>query len=143
LTGAGLLAPNSAAENVTVTEGWADADTTLYMVAPVAALAGIVFRYQNTNNFWQWRYDAAGTFNLFRKLAGAFTTPYTTGAIGAPAAPYTLGVRAVGSSIKVYINGVQQGAGITDASLSTATKVGVMSFNNITQRYDRITSTPL
>jgi hypothetical protein len=95
----------------------------------VPALAGIVGRYTDANNFYWLSFDAAGNaIALKKKVAGTITTvQYISNVQVNPEEWNTLRLEMYGSTIKGYLNGVEK-ISVVDSSLTTG-KAGIRFYN--------------
>jgi len=106
----------------------------IYTAGSNTSYLNIVFRYQDVNNFWM--VDCGGptgeTFTLYKCVGGSFTsvqtaTPLNTTALPlwvASGTPYSLKVKAFGSTIVVEYNGVPIIRYFQASQFATATGIG-------------------
>lgn len=91
--------------------------------------AGLVFRYEDSNNFWLLATDArAGTTVLYEKTAGVFTARATLAGAGASNGVISLTVTAVGPDITIFLVGLDPVV-YTSTAHQAATRVGVRAGN--------------
>ena len=91
--------------------------------------AGVAFRWTSDSNFWFVGWAGDGGVFLFKVVAGSFIELFPLGGSTRINRTWTsgdeVGVEFIGSTIRVFINGVQQGSDLTDSFNSTATDHGV------------------
>jgi hypothetical protein len=109
----------------------ADFILTARMEAGTAGGLGVVFRWQDVNNFYFFLMDSARNSRVIgKKVAGAFQnldTPALDAAAGfATGAPHPVRRRVQGDSFEVQVDGGAALAG-RDASIAGAGRVGLMS----------------
>lgn len=90
-------------------------------IVTVLSNVGVIGRVQDASNFYLWR-SLSGTNQLYKQVSGSYTL-LATGSITSVSGD-RLKLRCDGSSIKGYVNGVED-ASVTDSSLTTGTKVGI------------------
>ena len=84
--------------------------------------SGMLFRFQDTGNYWMIGVNA-GVYKLYKNVAGGFTTVGTSAVV--PVAGDLISVVLSGSSITGKVNGVTVAAlTTTDTFLQTATSYG-------------------
>ncbi len=93
-----------------------------------ASASGIMFRYQDANNYYMFRLHESGKAQLYRKVGGAPAELLQESAQAvSPHTWYTLKIVANGNTINGYVNGVQKIANVKDSSFSTG-KIGAISY---------------
>ena len=103
---------------------------------------GLVFRWQDVDNFYFFVMDSQRGYRLMgKKVAGTFQNLETAGIDQTqgyvPGTTYTVGVRAVGQVFQVYLDGELALQGV-DASISAPGRVGFMSRSNNQAYFYRI-----
>jgi hypothetical protein len=97
--------------------------STTFIQAPASIAMWLPFRIVDANNFLLLTAQTPTTVQVFRCVAGSFTQIFTT--------PYNWSngdipkVVTLGTTITVFVNGVQRGAPFTEANFSTAVKHGI------------------
>jgi len=121
---------------------WTDYRLSLYMLSRDSGAIGVVFRYQDPDNYYRFSWcGAAQCRRLEKQVNGVFTTlaqdsgRYTTGQ------NYSLDVIAQGTKLQVLINGVSVFS-VTDTAFSAGT-VGLYSNNNAGSSFDTVKVTDL
>jgi hypothetical protein len=90
-----------------------------------AFLAGLVFRYTDTSNFWLVHLDSRlDVVTVFRNLAGSFTSQGTSTPTMTSGVAYAVSVVLNGTSIGVTING-GNAINVTSSSHQSATRYGM------------------
>ncbi|MFP2910218.1 hypothetical protein ACLESD_35300 [Pyxidicoccus sp. 3LFB2] len=106
----------------------------LVRLTTLGQYSGLTFRFVDRANCWKLATDtAAGKYFLTKFVGGTQSFPLQIAQ--APVAGDVLEVRANGSRIDVYINGVAKG-GVTDTSHQTATRVGLLASQDNLARFD-------
>ena len=112
-----------------VARSWSDYRLTAKLQSLDKGAMGMMLRYQGSNDYYRFSWDARGGFRRLEKvLNGALTVlakdaiPYVTGEI------YNLEITAKGAAIDVYING-KIIFSVTDSSLSKGTVALYSSYN--------------
>ncbi len=115
------------------------ADVTLSCVVTAngaTAEAGVIFREQDTNNFWAVSgYAGDGHIYLYHKIAGSLTTPNNAAASITNGVAFTLSVVLSGTSIVVKKDGAAV-ITITDSTFQTATKFGIRNWSANANTWD-------
>jgi hypothetical protein len=106
--------------------------------------AGLLFRYQNSLNYYKVELDSSKHFRKLIKMVDGVETTLVTDYNGYNVgANYTLGVEVTNNTIAVLLNGnVLFGRSITDSSLSTGT-VGLYSWASAGVIFDDAQVSPL
>lgn len=119
-----------------------DVQVTFANVASSSDL-GIVFRSSDDNNYLLAAIDGSGgtAIRIFKKVAGSYTQLGTTGTAFASSGDVWK-VRANGSSITVYQNGVSVRT-VTDSTFITNTKHGIRSHGDTAALFDDFSITSL
>lgn len=100
-----------------------DADWTEYRLTTTLRSAdndavGVVFRYQDEQNYYRWSMDAQRSYRrLTRVLGGVHTVLYADGETYASDTDYVVTVEAIGSDIRIYQDG-EPVVAVTDGALS-------------------------
>lgn len=108
-----------------VDSGSADIDISV-IVSTIAGNSGILFRYVDDSNYWSWVDRATAGGGLRKIIAGVTTTVFDPG-VGKDGD--VLRVVASGSSITIYLNGVNWGTTV-DTTFISATKHGLIANNS-------------
>jgi hypothetical protein len=108
---------------------WSDYRFTAKLQSLDKGSFGVMFRYQGSNDYYRFSWDARGGFRRLEKVQnGALTvlakdaTPYVTGET------YNLEITAKGATLEVYING-KVVFSLADASLPKGTVALYSSYN--------------
>lgn len=99
---------------------------TLAAVSSVAGAAGTYFRWTDASNWWRAifaRPTSGDAYYLQRCIANTISTPIIVA--GTAAVNDVLRIEFAGSTLKLFVNNVQQGSTITDSQWSTVTKHGL------------------
>ncbi|WP_224365345.1 hypothetical protein [Hyalangium versicolor] len=103
-------------------------------LAALGQYSGLTFRFVDRANCWKLATDTSeGKYFLTRYLSGTQTFPLQIAQV--PVAGDVLEVRASGTRIDVYINGVYKG-GVNDATHQYATRVGLLASQDNLARFD-------
>lgn len=103
-------------------------------LASLGEFSGLTFRHIDRGNCWKLATDlGAGKYFLTKYVAGTQSFPLQIAQ--APVAGDVLEVRASGTRIDVYINGVYKG-GVNDSSHQYATRVGLLASLDNLARFD-------
>lgn len=103
-------------------------------LAALGQYSGLTFRFIDRANAWKLATDTAqGKYFLTRYLAGTQTFPLEINQV--PVAGDVLEVRANGTRIDVYINGVYKG-GVNDSTHQYAPRVGLLASQDNLARFD-------
>ena len=101
----GQAAPPSASADMFAYRIFASADGILSLTIPEHTnAAGFIFRFQDTSNFWRW---IPYSRTLIRKTANVDTTVASGIGSADPAEGVTFAVALAGSTITLYVDGVQ------------------------------------
>ena len=117
--------------------GWTDYKTTVTIESADDDAIGIMFRYQDVNNYYRFSWDKQrGYRRLVKCVNGKFTllaedsVPYVTGQ------DYQLEITAQGSTLQVSIDGSLVFS-VTDSALSSGT-IGLYCWGNVGSYFDDI-----
>ncbi|QSQ28621.1 hypothetical protein JY651_29995 [Pyxidicoccus parkwayensis] len=103
-------------------------------LAALGQYSGLTFRFVDRANCWKLATDTSqGKYFLTKYVAGTQSFPLQIAQ--APVAGDVLEVRASGTRIDVYINGVYKG-GINDSTHQYATRVGLLASQDNLARFD-------
>lgn len=91
---------------------------------------------ESTSSYY--RFGTNGTAWRIDRIASNVLTNLVSSAEAPPAAPYTLRLRVVGSTLTGYVNGVQK-VTVTDSGITGNTKGGLAAFGSNGQRYSTFT----
>lgn len=109
------------------------------MTYPVRGTSGwIIFRYVDGSNLWRVGHSSSGVIQLQKIVGGSVTALTGSGLFNLLRDGDRLEVEAVGSSIRLFLNG-REFYKVTDSALTTGTKVGI-NVDNITARFDNFTA---
>lgn len=78
------------------------------------------FRYQDSSNYLFIDVNSSRVLMIRRRIGAGFTTLYTGGAL-TDSVEYNIKLVAEGTSIKLYLNNVLQGSGVTESTFLTET----------------------
>ncbi len=136
-TSASELAKLGTYASYTAGNFWADYRATLNITSNDDDAIGLMFRYQNSNNYYRFSWDKQRNYRrLIKKVNGVTTLlaqdsiPYVTGQ------SYQLQILALGTTIGVSIDGTQIFS-VTDSSLSSGT-ISLYSWGNAGSNFDDI-----
>ncbi len=118
----------------TLDSGTADVEVQV-TVAVVGDAFGVIARLTDDQNYIRWC-TFGGSYNLGKYVANSFTSIYTG---PTPANGDVLKMQLIGSTVKVYLNGVQQGADQTITDFTSNTLHGIIAGDN-TGRLDDYSS---
>lgn len=111
----------------------ATADTNVDVKVSTVGQGGVIFRYQDANNYWYYMRNAAGNAEM-GKVVGGSTTVITAAITKAVAANDVLSVKTVGWTIRGFVNYTHADASgdletheVTDSDLFQATNVGIIT----------------
>ena len=101
-------------------------DTVSYYTSSILfRLASIMFRYQDTNNFWLVDPEFhTSTYALYERVGGSFTLRTSVTEALASGAAAAIKIIANGTSLEVFLNGVSK-LTYTSSSFQTQTKCGI------------------
>ncbi|MCP3097267.1 hypothetical protein LZ198_00105 [Myxococcus sp. K15C18031901] len=103
-------------------------------LAVLGQYSGLTFRHVDRSNCWKLATDTSqGKYFLTRYLSGTQTFPLQINQV--PVAGDVLEVRAQGTRIDVYLNGVFKG-GVDDSTHQYATRVGLLGSQDNLARFD-------
>jgi hypothetical protein len=109
-------------------------------ITTLGSWVGLVFRYQDTSNYWKVSADLGNNRWTVARVVGGTQGGYQY-INQAPAAGNTVKVSTSGSTITVFINGVQK-AQFTDSALQSATKTGLLGHSSgLAARFDDFATT--
>ena len=101
--------------------------------------AGVVFRYLDKNNYYRFSMDSErGYQRLVKKVNGVYARLASNSKGYKPGTSYALRVTAIGSSIKVYVNGALVFS-VTDNSL-TRGLLGLYTWGNKNTYFDNVSA---
>ncbi|WNG33408.1 hypothetical protein F0U61_07085 [Archangium violaceum] len=103
-------------------------------LAALGEFSGLTFRHVDRGNCWKLATDLGARKYFLTKYVG-YTQYFPLQIEQAPVAGDVLEVRASGTRIDVYINGVHKG-GVNDASHQYATRVGLLASQDNLARFD-------
>lgn len=131
----GVLSPaNPGTLAIAGQPSWADYRLRIGMRSDTGQAIGVVFRYQDSDNYYRLSFDAAGSYRRLIKRVGGVVT-----VLWADAVPYTVGndltitVDAIGSRLVAYQDGTRLFA-VDDNALLTG-MIGAYTSNNPGARF--------
>jgi hypothetical protein len=129
----GQAAPPSASGDMYAYRVFASADGVISLTIPEHTnAAGIVFRYQDSNNYWRWIPYAR---SLVRRVSGSDTVVASNLGSTTPAEGVTFAVQLAGTTITLYVDGVQVYQNLSATQFSDQANHGMYATRG-TNRFD-------
>ncbi len=102
-------------------------------LAATTADVGLVFNWQDANNYWLFSGGLSGTWHMYKRIAGTYTEITTSGGVGFATAntSYALKVYVKGDTVVLWVDGAFIWKSIiASRPLNTATKTGIRVFGS-------------
>ncbi len=126
----------STANALATLSGYANGVTQADVTFATGITCGVVFRLQDTNNYWRAALDAGG-LKLYKQVAGVWTQVGSTYAFSpVNGQAYTIKITHDGTSITVNLDGTDQITVTGQTDLQTASSVGLYCNSSAAVRFD-------
>ena len=117
--------------------GWTDYQLTLSMTSADNDALGVMFRYQDANNYYRFSWDSQRSYRrLVKVVDGTFTLLAEEAVSYVKHQTYTIQLQAEGSQLIGWVDGTEIFS-VTDSSHTTGT-VGLYSWGNAGSKFDGV-----